>query len=98
MPSWTADEHTALSNSNDGFSDTATYGVATIYGAFLNEYTVINSVGMASTSPAFLCKYSDVSSAVKGSTITIPVGGTSYTVQENQPDGHGRTVLVLKKT
>jgi hypothetical protein len=95
MPTWTADEKTALVNSSDGFSDAATYGAATIYGAFLNEYTVMESVDVGSPAPAFICAAASVPAAKKGSSITI--NAVAYTVQEAKPDGTGMITLILKK-
>lgn len=96
MPTWTADEKTALMNSNDGFSDAATYGAATIYGVLMNPYVAIDGVDVGSTDPIFICPATSVSGAKKGSSITI--NGQAYTVQEAKPDGAGLTELVLKKS
>lgn len=95
MPIWTDDEKAALMNSNDGFSDSAVYGGATIYGIFLNEYTELDAVGVGSSSPAFICPEALVPGAKKGTSISV--NGTAYVIQVPKPDGAGLTTLILKK-
>ena len=64
---------------------------------FDNEYTPMDlSAGTISTTgPAVHCKPEDLSSTPKGDAFTID--GTSYTVQDIQPDNSGMTTCILKK-
>ena len=99
MPTWTADEKTAIFNANDGFSDAAYYdgGVAAIYGWFTNDYTTISLVAgdVASAEALFTCAASSVTGVVQGKALVQ--GGVNYTVVIPKPDGAGLTTLVLKK-
>jgi len=64
---------------------------------FDNEYLGmdLNAGTMSTTGPAAYCKSEDLSSTPKGDAFTID--GTSYTVQDIQPDGTGMTICMLKK-
>lgn len=91
----TGDLTTMLSD----FGQTATVGGVSITAIFDNEYIDVNlSMGdVASASPAIHCKSADVTTAAKGTAVTV--GGASYTVSHPpKPDGTGMTTLVLKKS
>ena len=87
----------------DEYAQTATYtrqGYAStqIPVIFDNEYSVTRGVGepgMGLPSPQALCKTADVANASRGDTFIV--GGTTYYVQEVQPDGTGITTLILSR-
>jgi hypothetical protein len=63
-----------------------------------SEYSVTQGVdepGMGLPSPQVLCKTADVANAFRGDTFVV--GGTTYYVQEVQPDGTGVTTLILSR-
>lgn len=74
------------------------YSSAQIPVIFDNEYSVTLGVGepsMGVSSPQALCKTADVANASRGDTFVV--GGTTYYVQEVQPDGTGITTFILSK-
>lgn len=77
----------------DEFGVSATVGGNSLDGIFDNEY--ISALDMTGTQPVFLCRSSDAAlySITRGSVLVI--NGTSYTVQNSEPDGTGITKLVL---
>ena len=54
-----------------------------------------STVAYEGTNPVILCRTSDVSGLVHGSSLSI--GGVSYTVQGIEPDGTGFTLLQLEQ-
>lgn len=82
----------AFYDTND-FGVTATVGVNSVDGIFDNEY--ITAFDTTGTQPVFHCRSSDVSlySIARGTTLVI--NGTTYTVQNIEPDGTGMSKLVL---
>ncbi len=76
------------------FAVNATMGSATFPVIFDRAH--IESLGISATQPVAVAKTSDVSSASRGTSITIPVGGTAYKVLDNQPDGTGMSTLILE--
>lgn len=90
----------------DEFGVTATYtpvgaGAVSLIGIFDNDWLdldVDGEVGVASKSPRFVCKTSDLSDA-GGTTpdATLVVSGTTYKIRVVKPDGTGMTELKLEK-
>lgn len=74
----------------------ATYGAATIYGHWFDDYTevALGLAGVESSGPAFECAEADVPAVAHGSTLTIDA--VAYTVRGVQPDGHGWVRLKLE--
>lgn len=72
---------------------------ASIKVIFDNEYQAIEmlgaGVGVESTSPAAICKTTNISSAKHGD--TLAVGGKTYYISGVQPDGTGITRLLLSE-
>ena len=64
---------------------------------FDNEYTGMDLVAgtVSTTGPAAYCKSADVDGVQKGDSMTVD--SVSYTVQDDQPDGTGMVILILKK-
>lgn len=87
----------------DEYAQTVTYirqgyASAQIPVIFDNEYSVtlgVGEPGMGVPSPQALCKTADVANASRGDTFVV--GGTTYYVQEVQPDGTGITTLILSR-
>lgn len=82
------------------FATASTFGGATINLILDREYLTqeleVGGVGIESTAPFAYCRSADVSSASQGDAITIPVGGTAYTVVGVEPDNTGMTILRLR--
>ncbi len=85
----------------DEFADSATISKktvseATINGIFDNDYFEVNTgqVGVSSSTPAFLCRTSDITNVKFGHVITI--NSLDYKVRDIQPDGTGMTALILE--
>lgn len=78
--------------SADEFAVSATLGASTFSVIFDRAH--LESLGISATQPVAVAKTSDVSSANKGTSITV--NGTAYTVMDNQPDGTGMTTLLLE--
>ncbi len=76
----------------DEFAVSATLGASTFSVIFDRAH--LESLGISATQPVAVAKTSDVSSATRGTSITI--NGTAYTVMDNQPDGTGMTTLLLE--
>ena len=87
----------------DAFAQTAFYTrlgypSAQIPVIFDSEYSVaqeIGETGIGVSSPQVLCKTADVENASRGDTLLV--GGTTYYIQEVQPDGTGITTLILSR-
>ena len=92
-----------------GDSATLTHGGVTgaaFNGLFDNEYFGLDvGAGVSSAKPAFAARTPDVSSAVKGDTLTVTsvlygITAQAYTIQERQASpadlGPGMTRLILK--
>lgn len=78
----------------DDFATAATIGASTVNGIFDKAYA--ESFGIAAGSrPMLLCKVADLPAITLGTTTAV-IGGVTYTVAENQPDGFGLTTLVLE--
>lgn len=71
--------------------------VVTLQVIFDNGYQLAGAgpMGLASSQPSATARSADVADLITGSAIEI--GGVSYTVAEQQPDGTGMTVLLLEK-
>lgn len=78
--------------STDDFAVTATLGASTFSVIFDRAH--LESLGISTTQPVLVAKTSDVSSATRGTSITV--NGTAYTVMDNQPDGTGMSTLILE--
>lgn len=76
----------------DGFAVSAVLGAATVSVIFDRAW--VDNQGISSTQPVCQGKTSDLGAATQGTVITI--GGTAYSVIDNQPDGTGMTTLVLQ--
>lgn len=76
----------------EDFAVSATLGASTFSVIFDRAH--LESLGISATQPLLVAKTSDVSSANKGTSITV--NGTAYTVMDNQPDGTGMTTLLLE--
>jgi hypothetical protein len=93
----------------DAFFDTDAFARPAVYtrlgyvGAqisviFDSEHSVAEGIGepgIGVPSPQALCKTADVANAFRGDTLLV--GGTTYYVQEIQPDGTGITTLILSR-
>lgn len=78
----------------DDFATNATIGASTVPGILDNGYA--EAFGMAAGSkPTFLCKVADLPTITLGTTTAV-IAGTTYTIVERQPDGHGLVTLVLE--
>ena len=81
------------------FATASTFGGGTINVIFDAEF-LANDVGgqveIATSAPVAYAKTSDVSAAAQGPTITIPTGGTAYTVVGREDDNTGITMLRLR--
>lgn len=74
------------------FGIDATVGGASVRGIFDNAFLAqLNIVG---TDPLLLCRTSDVTSATRGTAVTVPAG--SFKVIRKEPDGTGMTRLILE--
>lgn len=97
------DTERAVFFDTDDFAVSATYtpaggSASTISGIFDDEYEPIEVGGfvpVASSSPVFQCKTSDVSSAAEGDALTV--NSTSYLIRTVMDDGTGTTMLQLEK-
>lgn len=76
----------------EDFAVNAALGSATFDVIFDRAH--LESLGISATQPVALAKTTDVSSATRGTSITI--NGTAYTVMDNQPDGTGMSTLLLE--
>lgn len=80
------------------FGVTVTYGASSSFtGIFDAGYELVSlgEVGVTSNQPRLTARTSDVSAIAIGTTLTVD--GVTYTLQEQQPDGTGITVLLLSK-
>ena len=78
----------------DDFAVPGTIGASTVNGIFDNGYAAALQFA-AGTKPTFLCKTADLPTVTLGTT-TITINGTSYVIQEREPDGYGLETLVLE--
>lgn len=78
----------------DDFAVDATIGGSTVAGLFNNGYAEAFDIA-AGSKPTFLCKVADLPTLTLG-TSTAVIGGTTYTIVENQADGYGLTTLTLQ--
>lgn len=79
------------------FGVTVTFGAETFTAIFDNDYEAVDSGGtvpFAMLRPRILCRSSDVSSVIVGSSFTI--GGSTYLVVVIMPDGTGMTEMMLE--
>jgi hypothetical protein len=88
--------------SADDFGVTATYtplggSASNVKGIFDNEFfeAAVGEVGVAIQQPRFVCRSSDISTAVEGDALTV--NSVAYTIRVVQPDGTGVTTLVLEE-
>lgn len=78
--------------STDEFAVSATLGASTFSVIFDRAH--LESLGISTTQPMLIAKTSDVSSATRGTSITV--NGSAYTIMDNQPDGTGISALMLE--
>ena len=76
------------------FAEAATIGAATVNGILFDGYGQALEYASGSK-PSFLCKVADLPTITLGTTTAV-IGGTTYTIVENQPDGHGLTTLIME--
>jgi len=79
------------------FGVTVTLGGSNITAIFEHDHTPVDAGGEVQFSiqqAMIMCRTSDVSSAVEGTTAVI--NSTNYVVTDIQPDGQGMTMLVLE--
>ena len=88
--------------SADDFGVTATYtplggSASNVKGIFDNEFfeAAVGEVGVAIQQPRFVCRSSDISTAVEGDALIV--NSVDYTIRVVQPDGTGVTTLVLEQ-
>lgn len=74
------------------FAVSATIGASTFSVIFDRAHS--EALSISHTTPVCMAKTSDVSSATRGTAITI--AGTAYTVMDNHPDGTGMSTLILE--
>lgn len=82
----------------DDFAVTASIGSVTVKGIFDNpskDYH-LGLAGISDSKPTFTGRTADLAAALYGTAITI--NGINWTVEDNNPDGTGVTVLVLKES
>lgn len=79
----------------DEFATAALVGASAVNGIFDNGYAEAFGIA-AGTKPTFLCKVADLPALTLGTTTAV-IGGVTYTIVENQPDGLGLTTLTLEK-
>ena len=75
------------------FASIATIGAASVSGLFDKGYA--EAFDIAGNKPSLLCKVADLPALTLG-TSTAVIAGVTYTIVENQPDGHGLTTLMLE--
>lgn len=79
------------------FGVSVTIGAATITAIFEHDHQPVDAGGGVQFSiqqAMIICRSSDVSAVVEGTTVVI--AGQSYKVTDIQPDGQGMTMLVLE--
>jgi len=80
-----------------GFAVSATIGASSVSGIFDNAYFGADlGVDVAGSQPRFMCKVADLPSITVGTT-TAEIESVTYTIVDDQPDGHGMTVLILRE-
>lgn len=89
-----------LSVDDFGVSATFTHSATTttIRGIFDNDFIEVDTgggVGFALQQPKFVCRTSDVSTAVEDDTLVI--SAVTYKIKVRQDDGTGMTTLILEK-
>ncbi|MBV7418447.1 head-tail joining protein [Comamonas sp. CMM03] len=78
------------------FAQAAVLGGVTVQGIFDDAGAVggVGDLGMATTQPTLLLPTSEVPASVRG--MKLEVAGQLFTVEDDQPDGTGMTLLVLE--
>ena len=97
-----SDTERAVLFSTSDFGQVATYtpsggSGSSINGIFDNGYGLVDlggRVGVTTGDPSFVCRTSDVSSAVEGDALVM--GSTNYTIRDVIDDGTGMTTLMLE--
>jgi len=74
------------------FGVDATVGGSAVRGIFDNAF--LAQLGLVGTDPLLLCRTSDVTSATRGTAVSVPAG--SFKVVRKEPDGTGMSRLVLE--
>lgn len=87
------------------FLDTADFAVVADYNSGTSVVGIFDAphelaaLGMslqASAKPQFLCRAADVDADPVGKALVV--NGITYSIAENQPDGTGMTLLILKRS
>ena len=78
------------------FAQAAVLGGVTVQGIFDDAAAVggVGELGMATTQPTLLLPTSEVPASVRG--MELVLAGQLFTVEDDQPDGTGMTLLVLE--
>lgn len=78
------------------FAQAAVLGGAAVHGIFDDAGAVggVGELGMSTTQPTFLVPTINVPAGVRG--MELQVAGQLFTVEDDQPDGTGMTLLVLE--
>lgn len=78
------------------FAQAAVLGGVTVYGIFDDSSAVadVGDLGMATTQPTLLLPVGSVPAGVRG--MAVQVDGQHFTVEDEQPDGTGMTLLILE--
>ena len=85
--------------STDEFAVTANYNSGTSVVGIFNNAHELAPLGMAmqaAARPEFLCRSADLDASPVGKSLIV--NGTTYSVAEQQPDGTGMTLLILKRS
>ena len=92
MP-FTEDLTPFFQTSDFGTAATWSVGPATVNGIFDQEY--LQTLGVDSANPVFVCRAADVSGVAKGQTLTV--NSVGYSIVGIHPDGTGVVALELRK-
>ena len=78
------------------FAQAAVLGGVTVQGIFDDAAALggVGDLGMATTQPTLLVPTSAVPASVRG--MELEVAGQHFTVEDDQPDGTGMTLLILE--
>lgn len=70
-------------------------GTTTVQVILDNQYAEV--AGVNGSNPVVLVPTADMPGVARGDSLVVPVGGTSYTIKNPEPDGTGITRLELQK-
>jgi hypothetical protein len=94
MPPFTEDLTRFFQTSEFATAATWSVGPATVNGIFDQEY--LQTLGVDSANPVFLCRAADMPTAARGQTLTI--NAVVYSIVGVHPDGTGVVTLELRKS